>query len=418
MGKIYSCYRVLSQILSPLIRLYFYGRCWSGKDEKENVKNHFGLPTLERPEGKLIWIHAASIGEANSALTYIRHFKKKHPDMKVLLTTITLTSARMFREKVNAIPGCCHQFVVADVPGWVNRFLDYWQPSSVMFLESEIWPNIVNELHKRNIPMYLLNARLSDKSFENWKRAKDFMHNILLKFNKILAQSRDDTEKFKYFGTDNVVQIDNLKYANSVLPCDEGVLEAFRSFCSGRHIFTAVSTHEGEEEVILRAHKLMNREMPVTTIIIPRHIQRVPKIIEMAGKLNLTCSIKSAAVKGYLAQSDIFIIDTYGEVGTFCRLAQVTFIGGSLVNLGGHNILEPAALGKVVLHGPYMSNFSEIAENLHKLNVAYEVKNAEDIARICLQMFKNPELLKEISETIPEKVQNKSLEQIDNLVQY
>lgn len=417
MGKMYSFYRVLSQILSPFVRLYFYFRCWRGKDEKESVKNHFGFPTAARPEGKLIWIHAASIGEANSAITYIKHFKENHPDINVLLTTITLTSARMFREKIEAIPGCLHQFAVADVPGWISRFLDYWQPTTVMLLESEIWPNMIFEVYKRNIPIFLINARLSDKSFKNWKRVENFMHNILSKFNKILAQSRNDAEKFRYFGNDNVVQIDSLKYANSVLPYDKGVFDAFRSFCSGRQIFTAISTHEGEEEVILQAHKLINRAMPITTIIIPRHVRRVPKIVDLCNRLNLTCSIKSAAVNGSLSKSDVFIVDTYGEVGTFCRLAQVTFVGGSLINLGGHNILEPAALGKVVLHGPYMGNFAEIMENLHNLGAAYEVKNAEDIARICVQLLEKPELLKEISETLPDKVQNKSLEQIDKWIQ-
>lgn len=417
MGKIYNFYRVLSQILSPFIRLYFYFRCLRGKDEKENVKNHFGFPTVARPEGKLVWIHAASIGEANSAISYIKHFKENHPEINVLLTTVTLTSARMFREKIDAIPGCYHQFVVADVPGWIKRFLNYWQPTTVMFLESEIWPNIVCEVHKRNIPMYLVNARLSDKSFENWKRAKNFMHNILSCFGKILAQSRGDAEKFKYFGNDNIVQIDSLKYANSVLPYDKGVLDAFRSFCSGRQIFVAISTHDGEEEIILQAHKLINRAMPITTIIIPRHVQRVSKIAELCNRFNLTCSVKSLAVKGYLSKSDIFIVDTYGEVGTFCRLAQIAFVGGSLVNLGGHNVLEPAALGRIVLHGPYMGNFAEIMENLHNLDAAYEVKNAEDIARICIQLFKKPELLNKISETLPDKVQNKSLEQIDKWVQ-
>lgn len=417
MGKFYNCYRLLSQIFSPLIKLYFYFRCFRGKDEKENVKNHFGYPTIARPEGKLIWIHAASIGEANSAMSYIKHFKENHPDTNVLLTTITLTSANMFREKIKEISGCYHQFVVADVPGWINRFLDYWQPSMVMFLESEIWPNLVNEIHRRNIPLYLVNARLSDKSFENWKRVEGFMHNILSMFNKILAQSRSDTEKFQYFGDDNVVQIDSLKYANSILPYDSGVLDTFRSFCTGRQIFVAISTHEGEEEFILRAHKLINKEIPITTIIIPRHTQRVSKIIELCSMLHLSCSVKSSAVKGHLIKSDIFIVDTYGEVGTFCRLAQITFVGGSLVNLGGHNILEPAALGKIVLHGPYMSNFSEIVENLYNLNAAYEVKNTEDIVRICLQLLKQPELLKKMSETLPDKVQNKSLEQIDKWVQ-
>lgn len=416
MGGIYNCYRALSRVLSPFLKLYFYCRCLFGKDETKSVRNHFGVPTIGRPSGRLIWIHAASIGEANSAFTYIEHLKKKHPDVSVLLTTITLTSANLLRDKIKMIPGCCHQFAIADVPGWIKKFLDFWQPEKVIFLESEIWPNIIYELRKRNIPVYLLNARLSDRSFRRWRRFSRCMRGILSNFDAVLAQSKEDAEKFSAFGTDNVVQIDNLKYANSILPCNKNLLNVFRSFCAGRRVFVAASTHHGEEEIIFQAHKLMNEKIPVTTIIIPRHISRIPQIMDLCARLGLKCTLRSEAVKGRLENSEIFLVDTYGEVGTFFRLAHMTFVGGSLTNIGGHNILEPAALGKIVLHGPHMSNFIEMTQELHRLNAAYEVKTAENISRICLKMFDNLDTIKYISENMPNKIRNKSLEQISNFI--
>lgn len=416
MGMMYSCYRGLSRTLAPFIRSYFYCRCWFGKDEKQSVRNHFGEPTAIRPIGRLIWIHAASIGEANSAITYIRHLKESHPHINVLITTVTLTSANMLRNKIKTIQGCCYQFAIADVPHWISRFLDFWRPEMAIFLESEIWPNVIYELRERNIPMFLLNARLSDKSFRRWKRFSSCMRSLLENFNAVLAQSKKDADKFQSFGTENVFQIDNLKYANSVLPCNNDVLEVFRSFCSGRYVFVAASTHQGEEEIILQAHILMNKKFPVTTVIIPRHVDRIRQIKSICTKFGVKYTLKSEAINGRLGNSDVFIVDSYGEVGTFYQLAHVTFVGGSLVNVGGHNILEPAAVGKIVLHGPYMSNFSEIMEDLHGLSVAYEVKSSDDICSTCLKMFENTKCLEHVRNSIPDKVKNKSLEQIDNFI--
>jgi len=413
----YKTYKTLSIILSPLIKCYFYLRCLFDKDETSSVKNHFGYATIERPEGKVIWMHAASIGESLSALTYIRHFKELHPDTSVLLTTITLTSANLLRQKLSSIPGCYHQFVVADVPSWINKFLDYWKPEKVVFFESEIWPNILQELNQRNISTYLVNARLSDRSFSRWKMFRQSMKNLLSKFEKILAQSQLDAEKFASFGSENIIQMDNLKYANGKLPCNNNLLNVFKSFCSGRNVFVAASTHEGEEAIILNAHKIILLKTPITTIIAPRHIQRVKQICNLCDQMNLSYTLRSEATSGHLSNSDIFIIDTYGELGTFFTLAQVAFVGGSLIpGIGGHNIIEPIESGKPVLHGPYMDNCNEIKNTLQDLSVAYEVKTEKDIADICVNLFGDSNLLKKIKEISETKSQNHSLEQIDEWI--
>lgn len=412
----YDIYKNLSKIIAPLLKVYFYLRCVLGKDEKSSVMNHFGKATIERPAGKMIWVHAASIGEASSAITYIKHYRSKHPDTQVLLTTITLTSANLLRNKIAAIPGCYHQFVVADVPNWIDNFLKYWNFDMAIFLESEIWPNIIHALNDRKIPIYLLNARLSDRSFRKWRLVKRMMTALLSRFKGILAQSKLDAERFSFFYKDNVLQIDNLKYANEPLLCDENLFEVFKSFCAGRNIFVAASTHSGEEEIILRAHKMMNSVVPVTTIIIPRHVERIHEICNICDKLNLRYTLRSDATRGCLANSDIFVVDTYGELGTFYRLSQVTFVGGSLVPIGGHNIFEPVLLERPVLHGPYMDNFKQITEILHQCGVAHEIKNENDIFDLCVEYFQNPSKRQNIVDLVKKCARNKALEQIDHVI--
>ena len=210
-----SLYKTLSYLLSPFLRVYFYSRCLYGKDKWADVQNHFGQPTKTRPDGELTWIHAASIGESTAALTYIKHLKKQNPKLNVLLTTITITSAEILESKLKNIDGCIHQFAVADNPTWIRKFLDYWNPEKAFFLESEIWPNTVEELYKRKIPLFLLNARLSERSFKRWSYLKEFFSSILKKFTAVLAQSDLDAQRYGFFSEKNIFKTDNLKYANS-----------------------------------------------------------------------------------------------------------------------------------------------------------------------------------------------------------
>jgi 3-deoxy-D-manno-octulosonic-acid transferase len=422
-----SIYRVLLFVLSPFIKIYFYARCFYKKDRIESVKNHFGFATIERPKGELIWIHAASIGESTSALTYIKHLKKQFPELNVLLTTITVTSADMLIPKISKIKGCYHQFVVVDNSFWVRRFLNYWNPKASFFLESEIWPNTVDELYRRKIPIFLLNARLSPKSFAIWSRFRSVLAAILQKFTCILAQSKIDADRFRFFSPKNTKQIDNLKYANDPLPCDENLFDIFSEICKGKKVFVAASTHEKEEEIILEAHKLLKSKFnDIVTIIIPRHLTRIKRVCEIFQKHNVTFSLRSelkSVLKSVLKsasklelKSEIFCVDTFGEIGTFFRLADVCFVGGSLVPIGGHNIYEPIALGKPVLHGPYMANALEVRDLLQKKQVAYEVKDPQEIYDICFDLLSDPQKLKKISKLAKELTHNESLEQIDNAV--
>lgn len=412
----YKLYRWMSIIFSPFIKLYFHYRCMIGKEEKKSIENRFGIATSSRPAGNIVWIHAASVGESTSALSYIKHITGMHPNWNVLLTTVTLTSANLLKDK--KFDQLVHQFIVADVPNWINKFLDYWNPQKAIFLESEIWPNIVHELTKKNIPTYLINARLSDTSVKRWRFAKTSFAKLLQQYEKIMAQSQNDVEKFSSFYSDNVMKMDNLKFANELLPYDEKLLQAFKSLCFGKFVFVATSTHEGEDEIILTAHKQLSKRFPLTTIIIPRHTKRVNTILSLCESMGLTCVKRSQLVTGTIKSSEIFCVDTYGEVGTFYRLAHITFVGGSLVPIGGHNILEPVMLQKPVLHGPFMNSCQETVDWLHDAHAAFEVKNADDIITMCSFFFNDTKELHKFESTIASQVHCDALQQLDAIIKY
>ncbi len=390
-------------------------RCCYGKDRWKDVCNHFGIPTKKRPNGSLIWIHAASIGESMTALTYITHLKKNNPDLNILLTTITATSADIMKEKLRDLKGCLHQFVVADSPFWVKKFIDYWRPKQVFFLESEIWPNIINELYRREIPIFLLNARLSLRSFKKWKYFHSSFSKILMKFTKILAQSDIDMHRYALFSPGNTCKIDNLKYANALLPCNNKLFSQMKKIINGRHVLVAASTHPGEEEIIIRSHIELKKYFEIVTIIIPRHISRINDIASFLKKYNLSYVFRSQ-IDSNFSIVDVICVDTFGELGTCYRLADVTFVGGSLVSIGGHNIYEPVSLGKVVLFGPFMDNTTEVRNFLLGNKVAFEVTNSDDIVEYCKRFFSNNTDLLDIKCKAQRLTKNNSLQQIDMVI--
>lgn len=408
-----SFYRWLSILATPFLYLYFYVRCYLGKDEWDSVKNHFGINSAERRVGRYIWIHAVSIGESTSALTYIKHLSKTHPEINVLLTTMTVTSANILKDKLKNFPNCTHQFVVADNPLWIKKFLDYWNVETAIFLESEIWPNILQELHNRNIPIYLLNARLSEKSFNRWGLFKKSFSRLLNLLTKILAQSDLDKARFDFFQMGNVVRIDNLKYANDPLPGNDDLLKRLKKLYKGKKVFVAASTHAGEEEILLDAYQELKKKFDLVLVIVPRHLDRVCEIVNLIHRNGENCTLRSE-ISGASADN-ILCVDSFGEVGTFFRFADVTFVGGSLVPIGGHNIYEPVVLGKPVLFGPHMENALEVADMLTRKSVAFEVKNCSDIVKHCAEFFSDQHLLEKIKK-LSAATSNKALAQIDEII--
>jgi 3-deoxy-D-manno-octulosonic-acid transferase len=395
-----------------------------GKDRKESVCNHFGVATLPRPKGKLLWVHAVSIGESTAALTFIYQIKKQFPDLNVLITTTTVTSADILKPKIAKISNCYHQYVVADNPCWVKRFLDHWQVDVAVFLESEIWPNIVEALHQKKIPLFLLSARFSPKAFKRWSLVKNFLSDVLQKFTAILAQSKLDGQRYKHFSPKNTTVMDNLKYANDLLPYNEDLLRVFQKICRGKIVFVAASTHEKEEEIMVEAHKKLKKEFDVVTIIIPRHITRVKDVCNTIEKHNVQFSLRSEiaetdpdSLKKISKKAEIYCIDSFGEMGTFFRLADVCFVGGTLVPIGGHNIYEPVSFGKPVLHGPFLDNVLQMHDFLRSHGVAFEIHSTDDIYKLCKKLFSDKKLLGKITEISKKITKNNALQKIDQIMQ-
>ncbi len=382
-----SAYRAASWLASPLIGLYLRRRLAKGREHPERFGERFGHAGAERPLGPLLWCHAASVGEAISVLPLLERYQAAHPDWTVLLTTGTLTSAALVANR--AIPGLIHQFVPVDRPDAVVRFLDYWQPTAALWVESELWPNLVRETRRRGVPTGLVNARMSARSFKNWLRWPGAIRHLLGCFDVVLAQSAEDAKRLVRLGAGNVVTLGNLKSAAPPLPVDEKELRSLRAIIGNRPCWLAASVHPEEIEEITVVQRYLTMQWPdCLTIIVPRHPERGVEWAETYFR-NADVRLRS---KGDWADGKVYIADTLGELGLFYRLVPVSFVGGSLAPIGGHNPLEPARLGSAILFGPHQFNFQEVSDALRSAGAAEEVEEAAALASAILTLRKEPKL--------------------------
>jgi 3-deoxy-D-manno-octulosonic-acid transferase len=371
-------YRFLTDLCAPLVAIFLRVRLARGREDAERFAERFGHPSKPRPSGRLVWCHAASVGEASSLLLLIERMHDIFPDIFVVLTTGTVTAAQMAEKRLPSY--ALHQYVPVDLVPCIARFLDHWQPILAIWTESELWPNTLKALRERAIPAILLNARMSDKSFRNWSCVKGFARELLSSFRLCLAQTESDRERFAALGATPVKCVGNLKYVSSPLPFDERELAQMREKTKGRPLWLMASTHEGEEEMALCAHCLLLLQHPrLLTVIVPRHPARGDEIAERIGSFGLTCARRS---KGETidGNSQVYLADTIGEIGLFYALCPVTVLGGSFTETGGHNPIEPAQLGSAVIFGPSMFNFSEIAQEFISDHAATQIQREDEIA--------------------------------------
>jgi len=367
----YKLYTLLTILFHPIISLYLRYRLYKGKEDKERFGERLGYSSIARPKGKLIWIHCASVGESISVLPLISRLKEN-----ILITTGTITSAKLLKDKLpqNAI----HQYIPVDRVGGVNRFLNHWQPDLAVWVESELWPHLVL---KAKCPMILLNGRMSDDSYKKWKRFEPFINQLLQKFSVILPQSKN--EKFEDLGAENVKYIGNIKYSAPPLGYDERELAKLQNEIGERKVWLVASTHSGEEEIIKIAQAIIKKKYSdALTIIVPRHPNRAGDILKIFPEATLRSQVLSIS-------SNVYIADTMGEMGLFYQLADIAFIGGSLIPHGGHNPLEPAKLNCAVIYGQYIDNFKEIYNELEDATI--KVNNAEELASAVIKLFDDEE---------------------------
>jgi 3-deoxy-D-manno-octulosonic-acid transferase len=379
-------YRRLSSVMVPLAPALIKRRLKQGKEDPARVAERRGMSREIRPPGPLVWIHGASVGEVLAAAALIESLRALN--IRILLTSGTVTSAAIVAKRFPA--DIIHQYVPYDSPRYVARFLDHWRPSLALFIESDLWPNLILSSAARRLPMVLINGRMSHRSFPRWRRMSGTISALLGKFEVCLAQSRVDGERFAALGSRNVVTTGNLKLDVPAPPADAARLERLMSVTRGRPIIVAASTHPGEEEILLEAHRTLAGLFPsLLTVIVPRHPNRGEAIGQTIAAAGLHAALRSREELP-IATTDIYIADTMGELGLFYRLAPIVFMGGSLVARGGQNPIEAVKLGASIVHGPHVFNFTDVYEALDRAGGARLAGTEEALVKQLGQLLADP----------------------------
>lgn len=387
-----SLYAIAATLAAPFLRVHLRRRARRGREIATRLPERRGIERSARPVGPLIWMHAASIGETVSILPVLTSLSERAPGMHVLLTTGTVTSARLLADRLSGLrlhETVQHRFVPLDVPAWVGRFLDHWRPDAGGFVESEIWPNLLAAARARRIPLMLVNARLSERSFRRWSWVRRFARTQFGGFDVVQAQGRGDAVRLRALGARRVSARGNLKSAADTLPFDEAERVRLAALLDGRPVWLAASTHPGEEIAVLAAHAALLPAHPrVLTIIVPRHPARGEAVAGLCAPAPVTRrSLGQDPPEG----AGIWVADTLGELGLLYRLAEIAFVGGSLVPHGGQNVLEAARLGCAVAVGPHTDNFTDAVARLEEAGGLTAVANAWELARWVAAMLDAPD---------------------------
>lgn len=374
-------------LLRPAVPLLLAMRERKGKENKARRGERLGFAGRPRPEGRLIWVHAASVGETNAVLPLIDAILADTPGTSVLLTTGTTTSAALAARRLPE--RAFHQFVPLDVPQYVQRFFNHWRPDLAIFTESDLWPNLIFEAAAQAIPLVLINARMSPRSMKRWRKNPRVGRPIFSRFNVVLTQDDTVARTIIGLGAPDVMVSGNLKIDSPPPPVDTGTLEAFKTALDGRPVFLAASTHPGEEAIIAAAHReITNSIGNLLTIIVPRHPERGAALqADLAGRGLIAERRSQTRVPS--ANAQIYIADTIGELGTFYALAPLALLGGSLVEHGGQNPIEAIRHGSAVLVGPHHHNFEAIYGELLGRGGAREVTSADELAAAVVALLKN-----------------------------
>jgi 3-deoxy-D-manno-octulosonic-acid transferase len=383
-GIALALYRGVTRVLSPAV---LRARARRGKEDAGRLTERTGLASRERPEGTLVWIHGASVGESLSSLPLISALLERS-GRHVLVTTGTLASAQLMKERLP--PHAFHQYVPIDSRLYVRRFLAHWRPDLALFVESELWPNLILETRDAGVPMALVNGRVSERSFRGWRYARGLARRLLSAFDMCLAQDSVVAARLTALGVRSVKIAGSLKADAPPLPADETAFSAFLAAAGARPLFLAASTHPGEEELVLQAAEALRKQRPdALTVIVPRHPTRGPEI-ETLAKSRGYATLRRATGALPASETQVYVADTLGELGLFYRAADFAFLGGSLVPHGGQNPLEAARLETAVITGPYTHNFEEIFRVLLDAQGEGRVNSVKELSQLVLRLSGDP----------------------------
>jgi len=397
-------YRFLSTAAGPFAPILLARRVKRGRENRQRLSERRGESRLARPEGALVWLHGASVGELVSVLPLIERIRAR--GLSMLVTSGTVTSSGLAEQRLPR--GVVHQFVPLDVPRFARRFLDHWRPDLALFVESDLWPNLMIEASTRNVPMVLINGRLSEHSFQRWRRLPRSIFDLLGRLDLCLAGTSSDAARFGELGAPQVVMTGNLKLDVPAPPADQAKLDALRDAIGGRPVIAAASTHAGEEGVVIEAHGRLRANFPgLLTLIAPRHPERGPGVVEVAAAAGWSAALRS---RGEMLKksTEIYVADTVGELGLIYRLSPVVFIGGSLVRHGGQNPIEAAKLRTAILHGPHVWNFAEIYAALDGARGAELINDVNQLTAGFAACLADPDACAHIGEAGHATVENLS----------
>jgi 3-deoxy-D-manno-octulosonic-acid transferase len=381
-----TIYRLLTIGLTPVAGVVLAWRARQGKEDPVRLRERLGVPGQTRPEGRLVWLHGASLGESLALLPLVDRFIQRGVD--VLVTTGTVASAKVLKARLPA--GARHQYLPLDAPQFVERFLAHWKPDLVLFAESELWPNMIRAVHAHRLPLILVNAAISRRSAERWRRLPGSARRLLGKIDLCLAQNAESAARYLGLGAPRVRVCGNLKFDVPPPPVGAGRLAEFNGAVGARPAWAAVSTHAGEEEIAIEAHLSVAGTVPsLLTIIVPRRPERGADIVALARAKGLAAALRSRDGEPS-RETQIYVADTFGELGLFLRAVGVVFMGKSLTCEGGHNPIEPAKLGCAVLHGPHVENFTDIYGELAAARAAARVTDAESLSRALQFLLADP----------------------------
>lgn len=381
-----SLYGAAGRVGAPIADAVLRLRARDGKEDLSRRSERWGITGQSRPPGPLIWVHCASVGETNVALPLIEKLAARGPTL--LLTTGTVTAAEIARPRLP--PGAIHQFVPIDTPNAVRRFLDHWKPGLALFAESELWPTMLRVLRERELPLAVFNARMSERSFRSWQRFAPLAQAVLSRAELFLAQTPADAERLRALGAERVVVSGNMKFDVPPPAADSAIVEAMRGKVGGRTVFVAASTHPGEEAAVVAAHReLSTSGARLLTIIAPRHRERGDEVATLVQSAGLSLGRRSHGNE-IGEGTDVYLADTIGEMGLWYRLADIAFLGGSMVPHGGQNPIEPAKLGIAIIHGSHVGNFRDVYDALDAANAAATVSDAADLAATVERLIETP----------------------------
>jgi len=388
----YFWYKILTYLFYPFAHIYIYFRKIKGKEDPLRYKEKLSKIIIPRDEGFLIWIHMASVGEAMSVLPLIENYIEDKKVSKILLTSITKSSGKILKKKFNKSSKVVHQFLPIDIPILTRIFLEHWKPNLSIFIDSEIWPNLILQIKKAKIPLLLVNARITKKTFKRWLLVKKFSKKIFGGFDLCISSNKETVNFLKTLGAKNVKDYGNLKFSRLKTDLNNKVDIKLENKIENRKIWCAASTHTPEEILCAKSHlEIKKKYNNILTIIIPRHIDRSNKIYNDLTNLNLRV-VLSSNLENVDENTDVLLVNSYGEALKFYNISKCVFLGKSLIESlikdSGQNPIEPARLGCRILHGPNVSNFEDIYKYLETLKITKQINDSSDLALAVIETFK------------------------------